>query len=612
MTRFPGSASSRSELTTTVEPIPAQSLTRSHPYPQRPQRKRLTSRLGGGRLLLVWLLLIFGCGRLGIRLYHLQMVKAPALAKQARQQQMIYMRPFIPRRTIIDRNGNILATDRLVYTLYAHPTLLKQDPKAIAAQLAPILKQDAAQVRKKLVGEHNGVALAHKLSEEIAEGIRELQIDGLELIRQYARLYPQQELVADVVGYVDVDHKGQAGLEYSQEDLLERDVRTLYMSRAGNGALMPDHLPEGFLGFDQQQLQLTLDMRLQRVARSLLKAQISKYQAKRGAIIVMNVQDGSLLALVCEPTFDPNAYSQFDIQLFKNWAVTDLYEPGSTFKPVNIAIALEQGAISAEDRFYDRGRIEIDTWEIANHDYKQVGARGRLSLGQILVHSSNVAMVDLVQQMTPSDYYTALEQLDLTNKVGIELPSAGAGQLKKKTQFINSPVEPATTAFGQGFSLTPLKLAQLHAAIANGGRLVRPHVVAGLSDAQTPEPQAAEPNTNNATTIKQVFSPETSKIVLNKMAEVMNASSGKPAQVAGYRMAGKSGTAEKASPTGGYYKDIKVVSFIATLPLENPQYLVLAVIDEPKGKDIYGSTVAAPLVKSVTEALIAIEGLPPS
>ncbi|MGB0563902.1 MAG: peptidoglycan D,D-transpeptidase FtsI family protein [Spirulinaceae cyanobacterium] len=619
MTRFSDNPAS-SSLSPIAEPVSTQNLARSRQVSRR--RPRTASRLGSGRLLLVWFLLLLGCGSLGFRLYTLQMVDAPELAQRARQQQRIYMRPFIPRRTIIDRNDNILATDHLVYTLYAHPSLLKQEPAAIAAEIAPILQEDAAHLRQKLASENNGIALAHKLSEDVAERLRQLQIDGLELIRQYARLYPQQELVADVVGYVDVDHKGQAGLEYSQEDLLERDVRTLYMSRAGNGALMPDHLPEGFLGFDQQQLQLTLDMRLQRVARSLLKAQISKYQAKRGTIIVMNVKDGSLLALVCEPTFDPNAYSEFDIELFKNWAVTDLYEPGSTFKPINMAIALEQDAIAAGDTFRDRGRIEIDTWEIANHDYEQVGARGALSLGQILVHSSNVAMVDLVQQMAPSDYYAALAQLDLMGKVGIELPGAGAGQLKAKAQFVNSPVEPATTAFGQGFSLTPLKLAQLHAAIANGGRLVRPHVVAGLTDtptvlsqsdpSQSDPAQSAPAQSAAETPPKQVFSPETSKVVLNKMAEVMNANSGKPAQVAGYRMAGKSGTSEKASPTGGYYKDIKVVSFVATLPLEDPQYLVLAVIDEPKGKDLFGSTVAAPLVKSVTEALIAIEGLPPS
>lgn len=580
-------------------------------HPKRRQRKKTPQnrqRLRGGRIILVWLLLMLGCTGLGIRLHWLQMVSAEDLTERAKQQQMVYMRPYIPRRTIIDRNGNILATDRLVYTLYAHPTLFKQKPEEVAEQLAPLVQQEPGKMVKKFNSRESGIALSHKLSEELADRIRALQIDGLELIRQYARLYPQQELVAEVVGYVDVDHKGQAGLEYSQEELLERDVRTLYMSRTGNGVLMPDHLPEGFLGFDQQQLQLTIDMRLQRVARSLLKERLAKYNARRGAVIVMDVNDGSLLALVCEPTFDPNEYSQFDIGLFKNWAVTDLYEPGSTFKPINIAIALEQGAIQADQTFLDQGRLEIDTWEITNHDYRTVGARGRLNLGQVLTYSSNVAMVEVVRSMSPQTYYDSLIELGLKENVKIELPSSAAGQLKSEDQFLSSPVESATTAFGQGFSLTPLKLAQLHAAIANGGILVTPHVMTGLMDSQTETYQAPLDYP-----VKRVFSPENTQAVLSQMGQVMDASSGQPAQVPGYRMAGKSGTAEKANPSGrGYSKHKKVVSFVATLPRENPQYVVLAVIDEPQGKALFGSTVAAPLVKSVTEALIAIEGLPPS
>jgi cell division protein FtsI (penicillin-binding protein 3) len=527
--------------------------------------------------------------------------------EQARNQQMTYMRPYIPRREIVDRAGNILATDRLVYTLYAHPNQFPVSREAMAQQLARPLTQDAEALLKTLKVRDSGIPLAANLSEETADQIRALKLNGLELIRQYSRLYPQQELVSDVVGYVDLDHKGQAGLEYTQEKALERNLRTLQMSRAGNGALMPDHIPSGLLGFDDQRLQLTVDMRLQRVARSLLKQQVETYKAKRGAVLVMNVNDGALLALACEPTFDPNEYSKFDLTLFKNWAVTDLYEPGSTFKPINLAIALEAGAIQSDDTFYDAGKIEIDTWEIANHDYESVGGRGDLNLGEILSYSSNVAMVDLVRKMDPKVYYEALKNLDLTIAPAIELPGAAAGQLKSVEQFIHSPVEAATTAFGQGFSLTPLKLAQLQAAIANGGLLVTPHLVRGLVDAENT--LVWEPTDHP---VKRVFSPATTEVVLDKMAAVIDAPSGQSARISGYRLGGKSGTAEKASPDGGYFSDRKIVSFFTILPLESPQYLVLVVIDEPQGEDLFGSTVAAPLVKSVTEALIAIEGLPPS
>ncbi|MDB9493139.1 penicillin-binding protein 2 [Spirulina major CS-329] len=571
------------------------------PFTPRPYR------LQPRRLWIVWGLLAASLAGLGFNLYRLQILRAPDLMEQARNQQMTYMRPYIPRREIVDRAGNILATDRLVYTLYAHPNQFPVSREAMAQQLARPLTQDAEALLKTLKVRDSGIPLAANLSEETADQIRALKLNGLELIRQYSRLYPQQELVSDVVGYVDLDHKGQAGLEYTQEKALERNLRTLQMSRAGNGALMPDHIPSGLLGFDDQRLQLTVDMRLQRVARSLLKQQVETYKAKRGAVLVMNVNDGALLALACEPTFDPNEYSKFDLTLFKNWAVTDLYEPGSTFKPINMAIALEAGAIQSDDTFYDAGKIEIDTWEIANHDYESVGGRGDLNLGEILSYSSNVAMVDLVQQMDPKVYYEALKNLDLTVAPAIELPGAAAGQLKSAEQFIHSPVEAATTAFGQGFSLTPLKLAQLQAAIANGGLLVTPHLVRGLVDAENT--LVWEPTDHP---VKRVFSPATTEVVLDKMAAVIDAPSGQSARISGYRLGGKSGTAEKASPDGGYFSDRKIVSFFTILPLESPQYLVLVVIDEPQGEDLFGSTVAAPLVKSITEALIAIEGLPPS
>jgi len=566
-------------------------------------------RLSRGRLLLVWSLLAASAIGLGSNLYWLQNVRSEQLAAKAQQQQMVYMRPYVPRRPIVDRNGNILATDRLVYTLYAHPQQFKRSLQTIATQLAPLLDnyEQPSTLIERLASSDTGVLLAVGLSEEIADKIAELRLDGLELIRQYSRLYPQQELVSDVVGYVDLDHRGQAGLEYTQQDLLERSVRTLRLNRTGSGALMPDQLPDGFLDFDELRLQLTLDIRLQRVARLALKQQLEAFSAKRGAAIVLDARDGSILALACEPTFDPNQYSKYDISLFKNWAVTDLYEPGSTFKPLNVAIALEQGVIDADSHFNDAGSITIDQWEIANHDYNTAGARGQLSLDQVLAYSSNVGMVDLVSRMKPKQYYHALEQLRLTQRLDIELPGAVAGQLKDLESFVASPVEPATTAFGQGFSLTPLKLAQLHAALANGGTLVRPHVVRALVDAE------GRPLWQPSSSLQpRIFSPETTRITISKMAAVMESSSGSLARIPGYRLAGKSGTAQKASPTGGYFTDIKIASFVLILPVEQPRYVILAVVDEPKGDDAYGAKVAAPITKALGEALIAIEGIPPS
>ncbi|WP_017303696.1 peptidoglycan D,D-transpeptidase FtsI family protein [Spirulina subsalsa] len=601
-----------------TKPSPPSSLPEQSPTsrPGRPKkqgkgggvgRHRKTGRLLWSRLFLVWGALLAGSAALAFNLYQLQIVQGDKFMEKAQQQQMVYMRPYVPRRPIVDRHGNVLATDRLVYKLFAHPKLFKIPPEEIAARLAPILERDSGRLLEAFQRRASGIPIAHRLPEERADQVAALGLDGLELIRQYSRLYPQQELAAEIVGYVDVDHKGQSGLEFTQQDLLERNVRTLRLNRAGNGALMPDHIPEGFMNFDDQRLQLTLDMRLQRVARSILKQQIANYQAKRGAVIVMDVHDGSILALVCEPTFDPNEYSKYNINLFRNWTVTDLYEPGSTFKPINIAIALDKGVIDENAILADPGRVQIERWEIRNHDFERRGGRGRLNLSQTLIYSSNVAMVNLVRKMRVQDYYEALQNLKMNQRMGIELPGESAGQLKSPQQFFASPVEAATSSFGQGFSLTPLKLVQLHAALANGGKLVTPHVVNAMIDGEgnvikrLPTPKT-----------ERIFSQETTEIVMRKMEDTINSSAGATVQIPNYRIGGKSGTAQKASPAGGYYSDLKIVSFIASLPVEDPKYVVLAVLDEPKGDNAFGSTVAGPVVRSVTEALIAIEGIPPS
>ncbi len=560
------------------------------------------------RLLLVWLVIVFGVTSLGLNLYRLQILDAAKLSAKARNQQMVYLRPYVPRRPILDTKGNVLATDRLVYSLFAHPKLFKVPPEEIATKLSGILpEKSASDLLEKFGRRETGLRLAYSLNEGIADQITALGIDGLELIRQYSRFYPHQEMAAEVVGYANLEHQGQAGIEYTQENLLERSVLTVQLNRAGNGALMPSHLPEGFLNFDKLELQLTVDLRLQRAARLALKQQMSKYDAKRGAVIVMDVHDGSLLAMVCEPTYNPNRYYDYDVALFKNWAVSDLYEPGSTFKPINVAIALEAGVIEPNSTFYDSGSIKIEHWDIRNYDYSTRGARGRQNVTQILQYSSNVGMVKIVERLSASAFYDALERLGIKKSLGVDLAGETPGQLKSKNAFTATPVEAATASFGQGFSLTPLKLAQLHAAIANGGILVRPHVVKSLVDPEGKVHWQPELPTSN------VFSPSTTQTVLEMMEKVVaKGNVRKYAAIDNYRVAGKTGTAQKASPNGGYYDGIKITSFVGILPVEDPQYVVLAVVDEPKGKkQVFGSTVAAPIVKSVMEAVIAIENLPP-
>ena len=579
------------------------------PVNQRSQRVHRAAliELPTFRLLLVWAALVGGCGLLLFNLFRLQVVQAPKLQARAQEQQMVYMRPFIPRRQIIDRTDTVLALDRPVYTLFAHPKLFKESKQAIAEKLAPLLRRSVADLTKKLDEAETGIRLEYALSETTADQITELRADGLELLQSQQRFYPQHELAADVLGYVNDDHKGQAGLELSQQKLLERLTNPVKLRRMGDGSLMPDQVPGGFLNVDDWQLQLTLDSRLQRVAIAALQQQVKKFNAKRGAVIVMDVRDGSLLTLAATPSYDPNQYFKYSLDHFKNWALSDLYEPGSTFKPINVAIALETGSVKPDSTFYDEGQIQVDGWPIQNFDYSTSGGRGGITLTQILQYSSNVGMVHVVQQIKPSVYYTWLKRIGMGDPVGIDLPSEASGQFKTRKVFLEAAIERATTAFGQGFSLTPIHLAQLHAVLANGGKLVTPHVVRGLFDSKGQpywQPSLPEP--------RPIFSKATTQTVLSMMETVVSKGTGKSAQIPGYRIAGKTGTAQKANPNGGYFEHAKITSFVGIFPVEAPRYVIVAVVDEPKGGDAFGSTVAAPVVKSVMEALISLENIPPS
>jgi len=575
--------------------------------PSLPPRDLATINLFKRRTVLIWIILALAMIGLIVRLVYLQVVTAPDLLDKARRQQMFTLRPFIPRRTITDRKGAVLALDRPVYTLFAHPHLYKEKPEAIAEKLAPILRRPADKLLSVLTRDTTSTQVEYWLSEENADRIYNLRLDGLDLVQQRHRLYPQQDLAAELLGYVNVDHRGQAGIELSQEKLLERTDQAPLVTQDGSGKLIPNRIPAGMLQIDRTSLQMTIDSRIQRTARQILKQQMVKFGAKRGSVIVMDARDGGLLTLVTEPTYDPNRYYESDVKLFKNWAVSDLYEPGSTFKPLNVAIALESGAIQTDTVFNDEGALTIGGWPVANFDYEQVGAVGPLSISQILERSSNVGMVHIVQRMKPSVYYGWLERIGLGDISGIDLPSETPSTLKPQEQFLEYVIEPATAAFGQGFSLTPIQMVQLHGILASGGKLLTPHVVKGLINEEGEEyyqPKLATP--------RQVISPATAQRVVEMMTNVVEKGTGLPARIPGYRIAGKTGTAQKASTTGGGYANAKITSFVGIFPAKEPRYVVLAVIDEPIGSDAFGSTVAAPIVKTVIEDIIVSEGIPPS
>ena len=570
----------------------------SNPFRRQPTRRPRHISSPRFRLVTVWAFMVLVMLGLSARLGRLQLVMGEQLKVQAQEQrQSLPKVPRASRRPIIDRQGNVLAVDRVVYTIYAHPMLFSRSREEMAATLGQLLNFPQADLLQRFQEQETGIQVAVDVSEELTGRIRSLRLDGLDLLPSQQRFYPQQALMSQLVGYINLEGEPQAGLEFALQDRLLYDLEDVPF---------PNNLQQRLPNRDNLKLQLTVDSRLQRITQRNLEATVQRYGAKQGALIVIDSQDGSILSLAVTPTYDPNRYYEADVEQFKNWVVSDLYEPGSTFKPINVAIALEEGVIVPGEQIYDEGKLEYDEWTIQNVDYTAVGGRGSINITDVLRHSSNVGMVHIMERLKRSKYYDWLEKMGLGSSTGIELPAEGLAQLKSRSQFVNSPVEAATASFGQGFSLNPIQLTQLHSALANGGKLVSPHIVRGLVDQEgnlTWQPQRPE--------AKTLFSKETTQTVVNMMEAVVESGSGQTARIANYRLGGKTGTAQKANEYGEY-GDGRLVSFVGILPVENPRYVVLAVIDEPLGEDAYGSIVAAPLVKSVVESLVVMAGIPPS
>ena len=562
------------------------------------------------RLWIIFMILSAGLAGLILRMSWLQMVQANALEDRARQLQTQRTQPLGQRRPIVDRTGRLVAIDEKRFRLWAHPryfNLPGDDPNHVrpagdvAAVLAEPLAMSQADLLTSMGDRPSGIKLAEEIDPETAESIRQLGVSGLDLEPYPQRVYPQGALFANVVGFLNDERVAQAGLEQSRDGDLARHEQARSLRRGADGTPLPDNLAPGVFYGDDLRLQLTLDSRLQQLAVKALAAQVAKWKAKKGAAIVMDATNGELLVLASTPTYDPNSYWTFPTARFREWSVQDLYEPGSTFKPINLALALQEKAIDPSGRVNDVGQLTIGGWPINNHDKR---ANGVIDFATVLQVSSNVGMVQAMRRLDDGEYWSWMNRLGIDQRPDTDLPGAVAGQLKSKKQFTSQSIEPATTAFGQGFSLTPLKLVQLHAMIANGGRLVSPHITRGFRSGDALAPASAP-------TGHQLIRPDVTRTVLSWMESVVDKGSGKGVKTPGFRIGGKTGTAQKAM-NGIYLPGAKICSFVATLPIEDPRYVVLVVVDEPQGGNAYGSTVAVPVAKQIIDALLVVERIAPS
>jgi len=537
------------------------------------------------------------------RLVKLQVFNASDLQRKARLIQSSKTTSLKKRRSIVDRNNRLIAYDKSLYKLWAHPNYFNLPGDAfkrvrsieeVVEKLSPILELSDEILLEKFKNRMQGIKLLDKISEEKAQKIKKLKISGLDLFKYSQRFYPQGELYSNLVGFVNDDNIGSAGLELHLDNRIKVFNKSNLIKRGGDGTPLPDNSAPGDFISDYESLGLTIDSKLQKASFNALSKHVNKWEAKKGFAIVMDVTNGEILSLVTVPSYDPNKFWMYDAELFKGWYSQDLFEPGSTFKPINLALALEEKVIKKDGIVEDIGKINVGGWTLSNWDKK---GNGYIDYPRVLQVSSNVGMIKIMQNLDPKIYWDWLENLGINKNLETDLYESTAGQLKRKDLFVNYSIEPAVASFGKGFSISPLKLVQLHAALANGGFEVIPHVTSTFNEGI------------NKKSKKQFFSRDVSRTILEWMESVVDKGSGSGVKIEGYRIAGKTGTSLKA--LNGSYTSAKVCSFVATLPVNDPKYVVLVVIDEPSNSYAYGSTVAVPVAKEIIESLIVIEKIPP-
>jgi cell division protein FtsI/penicillin-binding protein 2 len=552
--------------------------------------KRLAVAVGLGT---VWVLLI------AARLYHLQVVRYDHYTGKAERQQQRVVTLDPPRGTIYDAHGRELAVSIQVDSAYAVPPEI-EDPKAAARVLARVVPGlDAAKLTRLLASDREFVWMARKLDPPVAEKVRELRLPGLYFLPESKRYYPMGPLAAQVLGYVGTDNHGLAGLELVYDDeVAGKPGRRTVLRDARRGTVVSPGLSfaEPEPGHD---LHLTLDATVQHIVERELRDAVEKRGAKRGSAIFLDPATGGVLAMATYPAFDPNDFGRYPPSRWRNAAIMDVYEPGSTFKIVTAAAALESGVVRAEDEF-DCEMGGITLLGIRIRDHKQFG---RLTFAQVLAKSSNVGVIKAALLVGNERFYRSIRGFGFGRLTGIDLPGESAGILHPLESW--GPLAKAYIAFGQGISVTPLQLAAAAAAMANEGALLRPHVVAALSRGEARVARFPQPPV-----VGRPISPAAARELKRLLEDVVTAGTGRGAAVAGYRVAGKTGTAQ--IPTrGGYLRNGYLPSFVGFAPADRPVLVGVVAIAEPQGFEYHGGQVAAPVFGAIVRQVLLYRGVHP-
>jgi cell division protein FtsI/penicillin-binding protein 2 len=534
------------------------------------------------------------------RLVTLQVVDSDRLRQQARRQHEQVIEVGGRRGSIVDREGREFAVSVATQSLYAHPSRVK-NPDRAARALAPLIGRSESELRAQLRSGANFVWLRRRLDPAAERAVSDV-LGHLETGNAIAfqeepkRFYPQGPLAVHVVGFADLDQHGIEGIEKKFDDALQGDSTKYLAVRDARGATILQPLrPPAKRSHD---VVLTIDQVLQHIVERELERAMDETGAQAASAILLDPKSGHVLALANRPTVDPLAYGKGPAEWRRNRAVEYLFEPGSTFKVVSAAAAIERGTVTPEQRF------NCASYSIAGKSYTDVHKFGVLSVREILEHSSNVGMVQVGRTVSRESLRETIVGFGFGRKTGIELPAERNGNITSLARM--SATSPAAMSIGYEVDVTALQVAQAYAVLANDGTLVAPRIVLGTRDEDGRlVPGEAPPS-------RQVISPRTAVTMTNMMEGVVLRGTGQSAQVSGYHIAGKTGTAKKVLPGGGGYTASEYyASFGGFGPLRDPRLVGYVVLDTPRGGFYYGGQVAAPVFERIVADAFAYLRVPP-
>lgn len=533
---------------------------------------------------ILFLVILFG------RTFYVQVLAASDLRARGEEQHNRIIPIDAPRGIIYDRNGNRLAVSQTMATVYANPQQI-ENADAAARALAPLLGVPAGELLAKLTKDTGFVYLARKIDLATGDKVKALDLPGVLVCAEDKRVYPSHALAPQVLGYVGTDNKGLAGLEFQYDEVLSGQPGELQVvsDRVGN-RLSTTALREAVPGGS---ITLTIDQDIQFEVEKVLTRVVEQFEAKKASAVVLDPATGEVLAMANTPVFDTNLYPSIPEDDRRSSVIADQYEPGSTFKMVAAAGALEAGLVTPSTVFSLGPTIQVYD-RVVHEAHDDVPAKRELSVTDILAQSSNVGAVKLGLELGKSALVDTIERFGFTQKLGIDFPGEAKGIMLPRNKWSGTTI--ANVPIGQGIAVSPLQLAASYAAIANDGVLVQPHLTRDM----------AEPWS------RRVVSERVASQLRTMLVVTVEDGTGTNAQVNGYEVAGKTGTAQKVDEVkGGYADDRFIASFVGMVPADDPALVILVMVDEPATAHL-GSQVAAPAFADIASLSLRILGVAPT